>query len=96
MNKRKIFFYNGKPPFYLIPLAVLITLALMAVLAVFGFFIAVAVGVVIVITGVMRFLSTIGIKNDKKVRKMDPDGRNIILEESDYEVLESEDKHRNI
>ena len=80
----------------MIPLAVLITLALVAVLAVFGFFIAVAVGVVIIITGVMRFLSTIGIKNDKKVRKMDPDGRNIILEESDYEVLESEDKHRNI
>ena len=95
MNRRKIFFYNGKPPFYMIPIAVLIALALLAVLALFGFFIAVAVGVVIVITGVMRFLSTIGIKDDKKVRKMDPDGRNIILDESDYEVLEPEDKHSN-
>lgn len=89
MSNNKIFFYNGKPPFYFIPLVVIITLVLVGVLAVFGFFVAIAVGVVVIVTGLTRFLSTL---NNKKVRKMDPDGKNIILDDDDYEIIEPEDR----
>jgi len=83
---RNIFFYQGKKlPFYFFPLAILSVVLIVAVLAVFGLIIGVAVGVFIIIFSVLRLLSSIG---KKKVRKTENNGTTIILEEGDYEVIE--------
>lgn len=87
MNRRpKIFFYQGKPPAYLIPLVILLAIVVFAVLAVFGLFIGIAVGIAMIIFGVMRLFSPGG-KN--KYRTIDENGRTtIVLEKEDYEVIE--------
>jgi len=87
MNQRpKIFFYQGKPPAYLIPLAILLAIVVFAVLAVFGLFLGIAVGIAFIIFGVMRLFSP-GSKN--KYRTIEEDGRTtIVLDKKDYEIIE--------
>ena len=87
MNRnRKIYFFQGKkPPFYFFPLALLSVVVVVAILAVFGLFLGIAVGAFIIIFSVLRLLSSIG---KKKVRKTENNGTTIILEEGDYEVIE--------
>ena len=88
---RKIYFYQGKPPAYLLPLILLLGIVVFAILAVFGFFLGIAVGVVLIIFGILRLFSS---KNKKKVRTVDEDGRTtIILDKEDYEVIEKGKKY---
>lgn len=87
MNSRpKIFFYQGKPPVYLIPLVILLVIVVFAVLAVFGLFLGIAVGIALIIFGVMRLFSPNG---KSKYRTIEEDGRTtIVLDKKDYEVIE--------
>ena len=87
-TNRKIYFYQGKkPPFYFFPLALLLVVLVVTILAVFGLFIGIVAGAFIVIFSVLRLFSSIG---KKKVRKTENGGTTIILEEGDYEVIEKE------
>ena len=84
--KPKFYFYQGKSPAYLIPLILLLGIVVFAILAVFGFFLGIAVGVVLLIFGVMRLFSS---NNKKKFRTVEEDGRTtIILDKEDYEIIE--------
>ncbi len=87
MNPRpKIYFYQGKPPAYLIPLILLLGIVVLAILLLFGFFLGIAVGVALIIFGVMRLFSS---NSKKKFRTVDQNGRTtIILDKEDYEVIE--------
>jgi len=87
MNPRpKIYFYQGKPPVYLIPLILLLGIVVLAILLLFGFFLGIAVGVALIIFGVMRLFSS---NSKKKFRTVDQNGRTtIILDKEDYEVIE--------
>jgi len=85
-NRPKIFFYQGKPPAYLIPLVILLVIVVFAVLAVFGLFLGIAVGIALIIFGVMRLFSPRG---KSKYRTIEEDGRTtIVLDKEDYEVIE--------
>jgi MFS superfamily sulfate permease-like transporter len=92
MNPRpKIYFYQGKPPAYFIPLILLLGIVVLAILVLFGFFLGIAVGVALIIFGVMRLFSS---KSRKKFRTIDEDGRTtIILDREDYEVIEKGKKN---
>lgn len=84
--KPRIYFYQGKPPAYLIPLILLLGIAVFAILAVFGFILGIAVGVALIIFGVMRLFSS---NSKKKYRTIEEDGRTtIVLDREDYEVIE--------
>ncbi len=88
---RKIYFYQGKPPAYLLPLILLLGIVVFAILAVFGFFLGIAAGVVLIIFGILRLFSS---NTKKKVRTVDEDGRTtIILDKEDYEVIEKGKKY---
>lgn len=83
---RKIYFYQGKAPAYILPLILILGILVFAVLAVFGLFLGIAVGVVLIIFGIFRLFSS---NNKKKVTTVDEDGRTtIILNKEDYEVIE--------
>ncbi|HML94405.1 MAG TPA: DUF308 domain-containing protein [Thermodesulfobacteriota bacterium] len=89
---RRIFFYQGgsqgKPPAYLLPLAIIIGLALFALLAIFGLVIGIAIGIAVIVFGAARFVSSFG-KKKKKVHTTQENGRTtIILDTEDYEVIE--------
>ena len=92
MNPRpKIFFYQGKPPAYFIPLLLLLGIVVLAVLVLFGFFLGIAAGAAIIIFGVMSLFSP---KSKKKFRTIDEDGRTtIVLDREDYEVIEKGKKN---
>ena len=87
---RKIYFYQGKPPAYLIPLILFLGIVVFAILAVFGFFLGIAVGVALIIFGIVRLFSS---RSKNKVPTVDADGRTtIILDKEDYEVIEKKRK----
>lgn len=92
MNPRpKMYFYQGKPPAYIIPLILLLGIVVFAILAVFGFFLGIALGVVLIIFGIMRFFSS---NSKKKYRTIEEDGRTtIVLDREDYEVIEKGKKN---
>ncbi len=84
--KPKIFFYQGKPPAYFIPLVLLLGIVVLAILVLFGFFLGIAAGVALIIFGVTRLFTS---KDKKKFRTVDENGRTtIILGSEDYEVIE--------
>ena len=85
---RKIFFYQGKPPAYILPLVLLIGIVIFAILAVFGFFLGIAIGAVVLVFGIIRLFSSF---NKKKTRKtIDENGRTtVILDKEDYEIIEN-------
>ena len=87
---RKIFFYQGKPPAYLLPLILILGVLVFAVLAVFGFFLGIAIGAVIIVFGIARLFSSF---RKKKPRTIDENGRTtIILDREDYEVIDKSNK----
>jgi MFS superfamily sulfate permease-like transporter len=92
MNPRpKIYFYQGKPPAYFIPLIILLVIVVFAILAVFGFFLGIAAGVALIIFGVIRLFSS---GSKKKYRTIEEDGRTtIVLDREDYEVIEKGKKN---
>jgi MFS superfamily sulfate permease-like transporter len=88
---RKIYFYQGKTPAYILPLILLLGIVVFAILVVFGFFLGIAVGVALIIFGILRLFSS---NNKKKVRTVDENGRTtIILDKEDYEVIEKGKKY---
>ncbi len=89
-NRRAFYFQGKKPPFYALPLAIITVVLVVAVLAVFGLVIGIAVAGLIIIFSVARLFSSIGKK--EKVRETRDGGKTIILEESDFEVIENKDK----
>ncbi|HVY55579.1 MAG TPA: hypothetical protein VHC46_07465 [Thermodesulfobacteriota bacterium] len=85
-RRQKIFFYQGKPPAYLIPVVILLAILVFAVLAVFGLFIGIAVGIAVIIFGVMRLFSPRG---KSKYRTIEENGRTtIVLDKEDYEIID--------
>lgn len=87
---RKTFFYQGKPPAYLLPVILILGILVFAILAVFGFFLGIAVGAAILVFGALRFFSSF---KKKKVRTVEEDGRTtIILDKEDYKVIEKGEK----
>ena len=86
-NRRVFYFQGKKPPFYALPLALISVVLVVAVLAVFGLVIGIAVGALIIIFSVARLFSSIG---KKKGRETSADGTTITLEEGDYEVIEKD------
>ena len=96
MNNRQINFYQfkgGKPPFYFIPLMILLVLAVIGVLAVFGLFVGIAVAIGVIVLTIMRFFNSFGKKKDEHVRRKQDDGTTTItLDERDYEIIEKEKK----
>ncbi len=85
---RKIFFYRGKPPVYLFPLVLLLGIVILAILAVFGFFLGIVIGAAALVFGVLRLFSSF---NKKKPRKtIEENGRTtVILDKEDFEVIEN-------
>ena len=94
-SDNKLIFYKGKLPFYAIPLAILIGIVVLSLLVFFGLIIGIAVGVVILVLGALRFISTLSGDN-KRNKRVESQPENIettiILEEQDYEILKKEDK----
>ena len=89
--KPKMYFYQGKEPVYLIPLVLLLGIVVFVILAVFGFFLGIAVGVALIIFGVIRLFSS---SSKKKFRTIEEDGRTtIVLDKEDYEVIERGKKY---
>lgn len=96
MSNRQINFYQfkggGKPPFYAVPLMILLVLLVIGVLAVFGLFIGIVVAIGVIILGILRFVTSFGSKKPDKVTE-NPDGSHTItLDENDYEVIEKDTK----
>ena len=95
MNNRQINFYQfkgGKPPFYFIPLMILVVLIVVGVLAVFGLFVGIAVAIGVIVLTILRFIKSFGgKKNDTVTNRRDSETITITLDESDYEVIEKED-----
>lgn len=88
--ERKKLFYQGKPPTYLLPVILILGILVFAILAVFGFFLGIAVGAAVLVFGALRFFSSF---KKKKVRTVDERGRTtIILDKDDYEVIEKGEK----
>lgn len=84
--KRKIFFYQGKPPAYLLPLLIVLGVLVFTVLAVFGLFVGIAIGALVIVLGIARLFSSF---KKKKPRTINENGRTtIILDEEDFEVIE--------
>ncbi len=86
---RRVYFHNGKPPFYLLPMALLLGIVIFSVLAIFGFFIGIVISAAMLIFGIIRFFSS---DKKRKTRKMSQDGRTVILEEDEYKILKNEKK----
>lgn len=83
---RKVFFYQGKPPVYLLPLLIVLGVLVFTVLAVFGLFVGIAIGALVIVLGIARLLSSF---KKKKPRTINENGRTtIILDEEDFEVIE--------
>ena len=95
MNNRQINFYQfkgGKPPFYFIPLMILVVLIVVGVLAVFGLFVGIAVAIGVIVLTILRFIKSFsGKKNDPVTTSRDSQTTTITLDESDYEVIKKED-----
>jgi len=97
MNNRQINFYQfkgGKPPFYVFPLMLVAVVLIIGVLAVFGLFIGIAVAIGVIVLTVLRFITSFGSskKKDPVTSRHDGDNTTITLDESDYEIIEKEDK----
>ena len=95
MDKRQIRFYQfkgGRPPFYYFPLMLLLFLVVIGVLAFFGLFVALAVAVGVIILGVLRFITSFGRKKPDQVSQNQDGSTTITLDESDYEIVEKENK----
>jgi len=95
MSNRQINFYQfkgGKPPFYVFPLMIILVLVVIGVLAVFGLFIGIAVAIGVIILTVLRFITSFGSKKPEKVTKTQDGNTTITLDESDYEIIEEENK----
>ena len=95
MDNRQIKFYQfkgGKPPFYYFPLMILFVLVVIGVLAFFGLFIAIAVAIGVIILGVLRFITSFGRKKQDKVTQNQDGSTTITLDESEYEIIDKEDK----
>lgn len=99
MDNRQINFYQfkgGKPPFYVFPLMLLAVVAIIGVLAVFGLFIGIAVAIGAIVLTILRFITSFGSSKKKEpVTSTSRDEENtttITLDESDYEIIEKEDK----
>ncbi|HSC36086.1 MAG TPA: DUF308 domain-containing protein, partial [Thermodesulfobacteriota bacterium] len=74
-----------------IPLILLLGVVVLAILVLFGFFLGIAVGVALIIFGLMRLFSS---RSKKKFRTTDEGGRTtIILDREDYEVIEKGKKN---
>ena len=83
---RKVFFYQGKPPAYLLPLLIVLGVLVFTVLAVFGLFVGIAIGALVIVLGIARLFSSL---KKKKPRTINENGRTtIILDEEDFEVIE--------
>jgi len=83
---RKVFFYQGKPPAYLLPLLIVLGVLVFTVLAVFGLFVGIAIGALVIVLGIARLFSSF---KKKKPRTINENGRTtIILDEEDFEVIE--------
>lgn len=81
---RKIYFYKGRLPFYFFPLA-LLGLIVLSVLAVLGLFIGIAVGTVAIGYFMLRYLLS---SNKTERKRVEDDGRTIVLRDDEYEVIE--------
>ncbi len=95
MDNKQIKFYQfkgGKPPFYYFPLMLLLVLVIIGVLAFFGLFIALAVAIGVIVLGVLRFITSFGSKKTDKVTQNQDGSTTITLDESDYEIIEKENK----
>jgi ABC-type protease/lipase transport system fused ATPase/permease subunit len=96
MSNRQINFYqikSGKPPFYFFPLMILLVIAVIGVLAVFGLFIGIAVAIGVIVLTVLRLINSFGSnKKDPVSRGKDGETTTITLEEGDYEIIEKEKK----
>ncbi len=95
MNNRQINFYQfkGKPPFYVFPLMLVLVILIIGVLAVFGLFIGIAVAIGVIVLTVLRLITSFGSKKkDPLTSRNDGDTTTITLDESDYEIIEKEDK----
>ncbi|MGB7291650.1 MAG: hypothetical protein WBD99_05720 [Thermodesulfobacteriota bacterium] len=85
MNSKHLgYIYSGKIPFYYLVLLFFFILLLFSVVAVLGFFIALAVGVVSIGVMLVRRLA-----HSKKIRskRFEDDARTIILSEDEYKVI---------
>ena len=80
----KIYFYKGKLPFYFFPL-VLLGLIAFSLLALIGLFIGIVIGAVAI-----GFLALRYFLSSKKTgtKRVEDDGRTIVLREDEYEVIE--------
>ena len=97
MDNRQINFYHfkgggGKPPFYYFPLMIILALVVIGALAFFGLFIGIIVAIGVIVLGVIRFITSFGRKKTDKVTQNRDGSTTITLDESDYEIIENEDK----
>jgi hypothetical protein len=95
MNNRQINFYQfkGKPPFYVFPLMLVLVILIICVLSVFWLFIGISVSKGVKVIKLLRLITSFGSKKKEPLTsRNDRDTTTITLDESDYEIIEKEDK----
>jgi hypothetical protein len=86
-----IYFYKGKLPWGFFPV-ILFGLIIFSVLAVLGLFVGVVIGAVAIGFMLLRLLLP---SNKNGTKRVEDDGRTVVLREDEYEVIEK-GKQRNI
>ena len=86
-----IYFYRGKLPWGFFPV-LLFGLIIFGVLAVLGLFVGVVIGVLAIGFMLLRLLLP---SSKSEAKRVEDDGRTVVLREDEYEVIEK-GKQRNI
>ena len=69
---------------------ILAVLVIIGILAVFGFFVAIAVAIGVIVLTILRFINSFGSKKNDPVTTRQDGQTTITLDENDYEIIEKD------
>jgi len=84
-SNHKIHIYKQKLPFYFIPALIFFGLIIFSIFTLFGLFIAIALGTIAIGAYLIRLLTP---SSKLKGNRVEADGRTIVLDKEEYEVIE--------
>ena len=84
-SNNRIYIYNRKLPFFVIPGLIFLGLLIFSIFTLFGLFIAVILGTLAVGGFLLRLLTK---SNRLDSKRLEDNGRTIVLDKEEYEVIE--------
>jgi len=84
-TNNRIYIYNRKLPFFVIPALIFLGLLIFSIFALFGLFIAVILGTLAIGGFLLRLLTK---SNRLDSKRLEDNGRTIVLDKEEYEVLD--------